>query len=430
LADTNVVTYMSAASALFLSSLIIVAIARQKTHRAFQKHILLIAIYLLVCAIISNVLISLYISVAQGSQEALQQGIVLSKRVQATFDYLFGVTIGAFIFIATTPTIGSRKDFVAHMKREFPNSYVFYLFLMALTIFAVWYSGPTVVSTNPTVIRFETYFLVINGIAVATLILYAPYQFIFYLRKTKPGLEVRRDTFLIIIGITGFALSELLFEILLPNYGIDLRAPGFIMEMALIGLIAFGVRGESFLQALIVPEAEAHLLTKPTYDLIRGITYVVLERDATQAFEIFKDLVTHGAQGLCITRRSPKAVMAEYALERTPVLWLSRVATEKNAVRPSPPENVAIAIEHFIAASERPVVLLDGFEYLVSHNDFGSVLALLHDLNESVAIRESILIVPFDPSAFNEREIALIRREVRLIGPMAEEFGQVTKISP
>ncbi|HWM51488.1 MAG TPA: DUF835 domain-containing protein [Thermoplasmata archaeon] len=430
MADTNVVTYMSAASALFLSSLIIVAIARQKTHRAFQKHILLIAIYLLVCAIISNVLISIYVSAAQGSQEAIQQGIILSKRVQASFDYLFGITIGAFIFIATTPTIGSRKDFVAHMKKEFPNSYVFYLFLMALTIFTIWYSGPTVVSTNPTVIRFETYFLVINGIAVATLILYAPYRFIFYLRKTKPGQEVRRDTFFIIIGITGFALSELLFEILFPNYGIDLRAPGFIMEMALIGLIAFGVRGESFLQELIVPEAEAHLLTKPTYALGRGITYVVLERDATQAFEIFKDLVTHGAQGLCITRRSPKSVMTEYGLERTPVLWLSRVSTEKNTVRPSPPENVAMAIEHFIGASERPVVLLDGFEYLVSHNDFGSVLALLHDLNESVAIRESILLVPFDPSAFNEREIALIRREVRMIGPMAEEFGQVTKISP
>ena len=200
--------------------------------------------------------------------------------------------------------------------------------------------------------------------------------------------------------------------------------------MALVGLIAFGVRGESFLQELIVPEAEAHLLTKPTYALDRGVTYVVLERDAGQAFEIFKDLVTHGAQGLCITRRAPKAVMAEYGLERTPVLWLSRVAAEKNVIRPSPPENVAMAIEHFIEASERPTVLLDGFEYLVSHNDFGSVLALLHDLNESVAIHESILLVPFDPSAFNEREIALIRREVRLIGPMAEEFGQVTKISP
>jgi len=424
------VTYLSAASALFLSALITVAIARQKTHRVFQKRVLLLAIYLLVSAVISNVLISIYVLQTPGSPEALRNGIVLSKRVQASFDYLFGITIGAFIFIATTPEIGSRRDFSRYMKTEFPNSYVFYLFLMIITIVAIWFSGPTVVSTNPTVITFETYFLFINGVAVATLILYAPYRFVIYMAKVKPEVDIRRDTYLIVTGISGFAVAELLFEILLPNLGIDLRAPGFILEMALVGLIAFGVRGKSFLQELIIPEAEAHLPTKPRYALDRAVTYVVLERDAAHAFEIFKDLVTHGAQGLCITRRAPKAVMAEYRLERTPVLWLSRVAAEKNSVRPSPPENVALAIEHFMEASEHSVVLLDGFEYLVAHNDFGSVLALLHDLNETVAIRESILIVPFDPTAFNEREIALIRREVRLLGPMAEEFGPVARVSP
>ena len=396
----------------------------------FQKHVLLFAISLLVCAIISNVLITIYVTEPGQQSPSFQDGIVLSKRVQAAFDYLFAIAIGAFIVVATTPTISSRKDFAHYMTDEFPNSYVFYVFIMFITIVTILVSPVTVISTNPTVISFEPYFLFINGFAVATLILYGPYRFVTYLRKTKPGQEVRRDTFLIIFGISGFAVGELLFEILLPNNGIDLRAPGFIVEMALVGLIAFGVREKSFLQELIVPEAEANLLTKPTYELDRGYTYAVLERDAGQAFEIFKDSVTHGAQGLCITRRSPKSVMAEYGLEKTPVLWLSRVATEKNAVRPSPPEKVAMAVEHFIEVSENSIVLLDGFEYLVSHNDFGSVLALLHDLNESVAMREAILLVPFDPTAFGEREIALIRRELRLLGPMAEEFGPATKISP
>ncbi len=289
------------------------------------------------------------------------------------------------------------------MTNEFPNSYVFYVFIMVVTIVTILVSPVQVVQVNPTIISFEPYFLFINGFAVATLILYAPYRFIIHMRRTNPGEEVRRDTFLVIFGISGFAIGELLFEILLPNFGVDLRAPGFIVEMALVGLIAFAVREKSFLQELIVPEAEAHLLTKPTYSLDRGYTYAVLERDASQAFEIFKDFVTHGTQGLCITRRAPKAVMTEYGLERTPILWLSRVATEKNAVRPSPPEKVALAVEHFIEVSEHPVVLLDGLEYLVSHNDFGSVLALVHDLNESVAMREAILLIPFDPTAFNER---------------------------
>src|SRR5206468_12857651 len=61
---------------------------------------------------------------------SIQEGIVLSKRVQATFDYLFGITIGAFIVVATTAGITSRKDFFHYMTNEFPNSYVFYVFIM------------------------------------------------------------------------------------------------------------------------------------------------------------------------------------------------------------------------------------------------------------------------------------------------------------
>src|SRR5207245_11541943 len=100
--------------------------------------------------------------------------------------------------------------------------------------------------------------------------------------------------------------------------------------------------------------------------------------------------------------------MTEYGLERTPILWLSRVATEKNAVRPSPPEKVALAVGHFIEVSEHCVVVLAGLEYRVSHHDFGSVLALLHDLNESVAMRESRLLVPVHPPAFTECALSAV----------------------
>ena len=426
----NIVTDLSAASALFISILVVISISRQKTHKEFQKKVLLTATLLLTCAVISSVLISIYITNnAAVNQQALQDGIVLSKRVQATFDYAFSIVIGAFIVVATNPSITTRRDFLQYMEEEFPNSYVFYCFIMVLALATIYISPVTVLSTYPTVIHFEPYFLVINGVAVATLTLYAPYEFVRHIRRTKPDPEVRRDAYLIIAGISGFAIGELLFEIVLPNYGIDLRAPGFIIEMALIGLIAYGTREKSFLQDLMIPAAESQAEGSPSYRLDRARTYAILERDGSLAFEIFQDLVTHGAQGLCITRRSPKAVMAEFGLERTPILWLSRVATEKNSVRPAPPEKVALAIEHFISVGENPVVLLDGFEYLVAHNDFPSVLALLHDLNELVALHDSILLLPMDPTAFNEREFALIRREANLLGPLAPDPAAMARVS-
>ena len=41
----------------------------------------------------------------------------------------------------------------------------------------------------------------------------------------------------------------------------------------------------------------------------------------------------------------------------------------------------------------------------------------MHDLNENVSIQDSILLIPLDPRALNEREFALVKREVRLIEP-------------
>ncbi len=412
-------------SALFLSLLVIIAIWRQKTHKEFQKHVLLFATLLLMAAVVSNTFISIYYTqpavggtTNQENNTALMDSILLSKRVQATIYYAWGIAMGAFVVVATSPEVTSRKDFVKWMSDEFPNSYVFYVFIMAVAILTIYISPETVDLTQyPAItIRFEPYFLFVNALAVAMVSLYAFYRFYTHMRRTNAGPEVRRDTYLIILGISGIPLCELLFEIILPNYGIDLRAPGFVVEIALIGLIAFAIREKSFLQDLIVPVAETQSATKATYALERARTYAVLERDGARSFEVFRDLVTHGAQGLCISRRSPKTIMADYSLEKTPILWLSRVATEKNSVRPSPPEKVALAIEHFISVGENAVVLLDGFEYLVAHNDFGSVLALLHDLNEIVALHEAILLIPIDPSAFQEREFALIRREVFVLG--------------
>jgi hypothetical protein len=428
----NVTAYLSAISALFLSLLVIIAITRQKTHKVFQKHVLLFATFLLMCAVISNTLISIYLPQPNATDmQALENGVILSKKVQATFDYAFSITIGAFIVVATTPEITTREDFFKYMGDEFPNSYVFYVFIMALAVVAIYISSETVdLSRYPLItIHFEPYFLFINGVAVATLTLYAPYKFIVHMRRTNAGPDVRRDTYLVILGISGFAIGELLFEIVLPNYGIDLRAPGFVVEMALIGLIAFAIREKSFLQDLIVPAAEAQSATKPTYELERARTYAILESDGTQSFEIFRDLVTHGAQGLCISRRSPKTIMQDFSLEKTPILWLSRVAMEKNSIRPSPPEKVALAIEHFISVGQNAVVLLDGFEYMVAHNDFSSVLALLHDLNETVALHDAILLIPMDPTTFQEREFALIRRETSLLGSMVPESREVARVT-
>ncbi len=414
--EAPIVQILAAATALFLSVLILSAVGRQATRKSFQKRAFLASVILLISAVVLNILLTIILTPSAATDPSgAAASLILSKKVQGTIDLLFAITIGAFVLATAKPEIDSWKSFSAHMREQFPNPFLFYAFVQAITIVVIWSYTPTI--PTPPQIQFPLPFLFTAGLAWVTLLVYVPFMLLTYVQRIHARPSVARDVYLIIFGVTGYAVAEFVVEIVLPSYAIDARAPGFILEMALIGLVSFAVRERGFLEDLLVPQSEAQLATAPAYDIQRGLTYLVLEESPDHAFEIFRDFVTHGAQGLCITRKAPKTVAEAHGLEKTPILWLSRVATQKNSIRPSPPENVALAVEHFIGVGEDSIVLLDGLEYLIAHNDFPSVLALLHDLNENVSLADAVLLVPLDPKAMNEREYALLKREAEIIVP-------------
>jgi hypothetical protein len=74
-----------------------------------------------------------------------------------------------------------------------------------------------------------------------------------------------------------------------------------------------------------------------------------------------------------------------------------------------------MAVEHFVGLSENSVVIMDGLEYLIAHNDFPSILALLHDLNENISMEDSIMLIPLDPQTLTPKEFAILQRDLKII---------------
>src|SRR2546422_2602187 len=416
MAEPPLLESLGAVTALLISILILFAVSRQTTRKSFQKRTFLFSLILLIAAVVSNILLT--ISLRTPAQDP-SQALIFTKRVQGTFDLLFAISIGVFVLATAKPEIDSWKAFRAHLRHELPNPFLFYAAVQVVAIGALWATQPIPIDIGggATRIAFPAVFLFLGGLAWITVLTYVPAMLLAHVRRVPARPSVKRDVYLIIGGVVGYAFFEFVVEVVLPYYAIDVRAAGFIVEVVLVGFVALALREKGFLEDLLMPQPEAALSTAPSFRLRRGHTYIVLEEKPVHSFEIFRDLVTHGAEGLCITRKPPKTVAQDYGLERTPILWLSRVANQKNCVRPSPPENVAVAVEHFMNAGQSPVVLLDGFEYLVAHNDFPSILALVHDLNENVSLRDSILLIPLDSRTISEREFALIKREVQVIEP-------------
>ncbi len=134
-----------------------------------------------------------------------------------------------------------------------------------------------------------------------------------------------------------------------------------------------------------------------------GGAYLI--RDPARARELFRELVRPGLPGLAIART------AEDEAPGVEVRWLGRKAPDGSPGLERMAE-VLKAVEEFCGQREGAVVLLDGVEYLATRHDFANVLRFLQDLKEAVAARGARLLVPVDPSALEQRQMALLARDL------------------
>jgi uncharacterized repeat protein (TIGR01451 family) len=157
-----------------------------------------------------------------------------------------------------------------------------------------------------------------------------------------------------------------------------------------------------------------------TQDIGRGIGYLVIEDNPKKSYGVFSEFIDSGKQGLCITRTFPGRVMSNYSFDDISLLWLSR-AKDQNSILPTNLGGILQSVKDFVEESDDPVVLLDGLEYLMVHNDFQRVLKLVHGMNELVAINDARLIIPFNPQTMEEDKVALLKRDLKIINLEQED---------
>jgi hypothetical protein len=149
-------------------------------------------------------------------------------------------------------------------------------------------------------------------------------------------------------------------------------------------------------------------------EMEQGMCYVVRERKPFLAFALFENEVADGMPGLCVTRQFPGRLKEAFSLRDTRIIWLSHTPGNDHH-NPTSVGTLATIISSFIERYERCVVIIDGLEYLVINNGFQQVLRFLEHVNEQVMQSSSTVLVPISPTAFSEKELALLERNVEVI---------------
>ena len=161
-----------------------------------------------------------------------------------------------------------------------------------------------------------------------------------------------------------------------------------------------------------VRPVRAEVKAAPTVtDLERSFSYLVEEDKPEASYTLFLTAMNKGMKGYCVTRNYPAKIRSKFDLKDTPVVWLSNVGRE-NTIRPKDLEKLSLSLEQFLAQAGGGIVLLDGLEYLITNNNFITVLRLIQSLRDQVAINQSILLMAVNRSTLESHQLNLLEREV------------------
>jgi len=150
------------------------------------------------------------------------------------------------------------------------------------------------------------------------------------------------------------------------------------------------------------------------FPLREGAIYLIKERKPVLSYKLFEKALADGLPGLCVTRQYPERLKEKFNLQNARLIWLSHTPG-KDSHNPTNIGTLATLITSFIERYKKSITLLDGIEYLVINNGFQQVLKLTELVNEQVMQSDSIVLMPISESAFSDKELALLERNVETI---------------
>ncbi len=159
----------------------------------------------------------------------------------------------------------------------------------------------------------------------------------------------------------------------------------------------------------IMPEPERMADNARPITLEAKKTYIVWGGDGKRAYEIMMEALDTGLEGLIISRRHPNTIREQYGLKKTAVLWLSATASH-DVINPANVGILTDAVIRFVEHGSNTIVLFDGFESLVTYNDFRKALLVVDHLKDVAAYRKSRLILVIDRMTLTDKEAALVEK--------------------
>jgi hypothetical protein len=163
---------------------------------------------------------------------------------------------------------------------------------------------------------------------------------------------------------------------------------------------------------------------------IEGTAYLVEERRPRQSIALCEKYLAEGANLMIISRDPPQKLIEGTSISPRKTIWLTNLpGTDR--LDPTSIGLLMGEIRKFVEDSKKKaVILIDGLEFLISVNTYDRMLQFVNQVRDIAVTTGSIVIIPFDMRTLNEREQALLERNLQVIKtPISNDGDQIIQIS-
>jgi len=152
------------------------------------------------------------------------------------------------------------------------------------------------------------------------------------------------------------------------------------------------------------------------FPIERGFVYLVKEKRPGIAFAMFNEAVNRGAKGMLVVREHPNRLKQTHEFKAEKIVWLTRRVGEDH-IDPTELSHLSMNISKFIEGNKKSVLLIEGLEYLITQNNFETVLRFVNHMHDFVLAHDCAIIIVLDPRVLSMREIALLERSAKIVEP-------------
>jgi hypothetical protein len=145
---------------------------------------------------------------------------------------------------------------------------------------------------------------------------------------------------------------------------------------------------------------------------------LLVEGYPRSGFKVFSTLSKVNENSICITRLHPDYVAEKFNVRGRKCYWLSG-CKGKDIISPKSLGQLVKIIKSDAKAG-RPVVFLDGLEYLLLWNEMNKVISALEEIQDILVATNGTMAICFDPLTLEQKDLKKLWALYPKMEPIAE----------